>query len=290
MIKPELKIIIESLKNKSISGKCITYGVQGIEASYDQLLALFKIIGYDFRCLKDEEIEYDYITKQGRTVSQNVFFKMLGFCEVESIDCFPNEKPTHVLNLNNPIPLQLHEKYDMLVDGGTSEHCFNIKEVLSNAVRLLKLGGMVMHINPIAEGLCHGYYNFSPNLFFEFYGQNGFTDMEARILVVEPNLRSYWFDYCPGQFLPESFYGKFALTVFLGKKAYSFKEIIIPVQQYWCDKFLPQTTNKAETYPEFSKIKSAVKIVLAACPTVYSLCREIWQRIRTNVRIKKNWI
>lgn len=290
MVNVELKIIAEILKNKNISGKCVTYGVQGIEASWDQLLGIFHSADYNYRHLNEEELEYDHITKYGRTFHQNVFFKMLGFSEVESIDYFPNEKPTHVLNLNEPIPLQLHGQYDMVFDGGTSEHCFDIKEVLFNAAKLVKPGGLVMHINPIAGGLCHGYYNFSPNLFFEFYGQNSFTDMEARILVVEPQLRSYWFDYRPGQFLPESFYGKFALIVFLGEKVKTQKEIIIPVQNYWCKKFSTQTTDRTPVCVGPSKIKSAAKMVFALFPPAYSLCREIWQRARASAKINKQWI
>ena len=39
---------------------------------------------------------------------------------------------------------------------------------------MLKKGGRILHILPSTNEVDHGFYMFSPTLFFDYYGENGF--------------------------------------------------------------------------------------------------------------------
>lgn len=54
-------------------------------------------------------------------------FQYLGATTVESIDASGYEQATRVFDLNEPIPPELHGAYDVVFDGVTIEHIFNIK-------------------------------------------------------------------------------------------------------------------------------------------------------------------
>jgi SAM-dependent methyltransferase len=289
MIKPEIKLVVKMTKDKNLSGNCITFGVQGIEEQYASMEKILMDEHYDYRKLNQDEITYDNITKHGTTISQDVFFKMLGFSEVDSIDYFPNEKPTYVADLNKPVGLELQNQYDMVFDGGTTEHCFDTRQVLSNAIRLLKVGGRVVHLCPISGGINHGYFLLSPILFFDFYGQNGFKEMEARIAIIGEDRRSYWFEYEPSMFLPVDFYGKFALILFTAKKAVETKNIKVPIQGVWLNKFAGKgNVNDIKIDDNGSKkLKSTLKSMLKTSPLLYSLSKEIWSRYMLAIKIKK---
>jgi hypothetical protein len=131
--------------------------------------------------LADEEVIYDEVTQFGKTIHQTTLFRLLGYETTESIDYFPDEHPTYVEDLNCSVPHTLHGRYSLVYDGGTMEHCFNSPQVMKNAVALVKTGGIVIHHVPTNNWVDHGFYQFSPTLFFDFYGANGFTDLEMKI-------------------------------------------------------------------------------------------------------------
>ena len=80
-----------------------------------------------------------------------------------------------IVDLNYPnASFLLEGKYDLVIDNGTLEHCFNAGEALINAARMVKQkGGFIFHINPLSM-INHGFYNFCPTLLFDFYDQNDF--------------------------------------------------------------------------------------------------------------------
>lgn len=69
-------------------------------------------------------------------------------------------------------------EFDLALDAGTLEHCFNAGTALMNMASCVKLGGLIMHQNPFISGN-HGFYNLSPTLFCDFYEQNGFQVQEC---------------------------------------------------------------------------------------------------------------
>ncbi|MBK1636331.1 class I SAM-dependent methyltransferase [Rhodovulum adriaticum] len=97
------------------------------------------------------------------------FFQRLGFDQVDSLDYSDFEGATLVHDLNTPLPKKLHRKYDLVFDGGTLEHVFDVKTALTNAYDLLAPGGSFIGISPGNNFFAHGFYQFSPDLVFSFW-------------------------------------------------------------------------------------------------------------------------
>lgn len=93
-----------------------------------------------------------------------------------------------VANMNEPHDLG---QFDLVIDPGTLEHCFNIGQAIMNAANAVKLGGHILHISPLNMPN-HGFYNLNPTLFHDFYTQNGWTaemKLIARPIQVSPTDR-----------------------------------------------------------------------------------------------------
>lgn len=81
-------------------------------------------------------------------------------------------------DLNRPFP---GKKYDVVIDVGTLEHCFNIGQALMNMAGFVKKGGFIIHENPFNWGN-HGFYNLNPTLFHDFYTENGFELISTHLV------------------------------------------------------------------------------------------------------------
>jgi hypothetical protein len=110
------------------------------------------------------------------------FFKLLG-AELDVYDVVKERGCEIYCDLNQPErePFRI-PRYDIVLDVGTAEHCFQIGQALLNMARMVKIGGYVIHENPANWGN-HGFYNLNPTLFFDFYEQNGFTVKDLRLVA-----------------------------------------------------------------------------------------------------------
>ena len=52
------------------------------------------------------------------------------------------------------------------------EHCFNVGQVMRNILMLGKVGAFIVHINPL-NYYNHGFFNFNPTFYHDFYSQSG---------------------------------------------------------------------------------------------------------------------
>lgn len=109
-------------------------------------------------------------------------FLSLGARHVGSLDASAFEGAEVVHDLNKPISAEFKQKFDMVYDGGTLEHVFNFPTALQNCMEMLRPGGRLF-IHTVANSYCgHGFYQFSPELFYRALGpENGFV-IERMIL------------------------------------------------------------------------------------------------------------
>jgi hypothetical protein len=115
----------------------------------------------------------------------------LGIDEVVAVDASSYEGARLVHDLNTPIPVGHHSKYDLVIDGGTLEHVFNIPVALTSCMQALRAGGRYLGVNPVNNLVGHGFYQFSPEFYFRvFSSENGFRLdkielQESRYPIVE---------------------------------------------------------------------------------------------------------
>lgn len=103
----------------------------------------------------------------------------MGAEKVEAMDFSTYEGAALVHDLNQPIPSDWHEQYDVVFDGGTLEHVFHFPTALKNCMQMVKKGGRLVAVTMTNNFCGHGFYQFSPELFFRALSPaNGFSVVE----------------------------------------------------------------------------------------------------------------
>lgn len=89
-----------------------------------------------------------------------------------AVDLVASRGTERIVDLNQPVAADLAGAFDAVLDTGTMEHCFNVGQAVRNILDMTKVNGFIMHLNPMAM-INHGFFNFSPTFYHDFYGQNG---------------------------------------------------------------------------------------------------------------------
>ena len=106
-----------------------------------------------------------------RVAETRSVFALLGI-ESEFVDITASRGVEIVLDLNQPAPEAMRGRYDIVYDGGTMEHCFNVGQVMRNIASFARVGGFIVHVNPI-NYYNHGFFNFNPTFYHDWYTQSG---------------------------------------------------------------------------------------------------------------------
>jgi hypothetical protein len=116
-------------------------------------------------------------------------FRGLGAMEFDIMDASDYEGANIVHDLNQPVKPQLAGIYDCVFDGGVLEHVFNFPLALKNCMEMVKTAGHFITITPMSAYCGHGFYQFSPELFYSaLAAENGFS-IERMLLVY----RNRWY-------------------------------------------------------------------------------------------------
>jgi len=97
------------------------------------------------------------------------FLTKIGYPEPRSLDASDYEKCDMVHDLNEPVPEDMRDRFDVIIDGGTLEHVYNTPQALDNVFHMLRAGGIFMSINGITGWAGHGFYQFSPELVWRYW-------------------------------------------------------------------------------------------------------------------------
>ena len=118
------------------------------------------------------------------------FLELLGAQRIESLDASDYEQATIIHDLNEPVPSSLHGRFSCVIDGGTIEHVFHFPNAIRSCMDMLEAGGHYIGITPANNHLGHGFYQFSPELYYRVFGtENGF---EVRVMLVKAT--SHWYE------------------------------------------------------------------------------------------------
>lgn len=111
------------------------------------------------------------------------FFTFLGFeqCIALDVSDYEGAEIVHDLNEEN-LSSDYYESADLIIDAGTLEHVFHLPNALNTIFLLLRPGGMVYHHSPSNGYLDHGFYQFSPTLFYDYYRENNYKIISANLI------------------------------------------------------------------------------------------------------------
>jgi FkbM family methyltransferase len=83
-------------------------------------------------------------------------------------------------DLNEPLPEDLAGRFDTVIDIGTLEHVFNIATAMKSMAEAVRVGGRFLCLNIANNHLGHGFWQFSPEVFFRtFCPMNGYEAVMA---------------------------------------------------------------------------------------------------------------
>ncbi|WP_373033245.1 hypothetical protein [Sulfurovum sp.] len=158
-------LMIRAKRNGASFDNILTIGHLKLFLTKKEIKQLIKTYNLNIEASSFDEYTYS-----------NKFFEIfLEAKNVQSLDYSDYEKCDVVHDMNQNIGREYYEKYDVVVDGGTLEHVFNFPVAISNCMQMLKEGGNLFVFTMANNHMGHGFYQFSPELFFRTLNEdNGF--------------------------------------------------------------------------------------------------------------------
>jgi hypothetical protein len=155
----------------------LTIGRQEIMASAAEINGAFHTAGRSL----DRDAARQLSGEAGKI--SDPLFRELGAERVDSLDASDFEGATVIHDLNTPLPDPLAGRYSLVYDGGTLEHVFNVPVALANYMRMPRVGGHLLLALPANNEMGHGFYQFSPELFFRTLSPENGYQIKAMFLA-----------------------------------------------------------------------------------------------------------
>ena len=162
------------------TGPVLGYGIQAMNIGFEGTLRMFAAVGLqpDPAGMTDPPPPSEYIDFE-RLV------RLMGLGELQTLDVSDYEGAEIVADLNLPVPPELRGRFGWIIDGGTMEHVFDVRQGMQNTADMLRPGGRAIHISPANNYVNHGFTQLSPAFYHGYYAANGFDDVRG-IMIVQP--------------------------------------------------------------------------------------------------------
>ena len=98
------------------------------------------------------------------------FLQEIGWPPLESLDFSDIEGAEYIHDLSEPVPAKLKKKFDVIYDGGTTEHVFDIAASFRNVHKMLKDDGIFMSCVGTDGWFGHGFYQVGPDIPWRYWG------------------------------------------------------------------------------------------------------------------------
>lgn len=209
LLESHARYFLKICKNNNISGKLLCLGRQDIFLRRKQFVSLMEVYGIGtadkegYR-IYDRELNdrVHYIVRNNLhlpqtpesqecgTISDTLFFTCAGFDVIDAIDISNHEGANIIFDLNKDnIGAVLSTTYDLVLDTGTLEHVFDIRNVFKQTFFAMKEGGYIINMLPSNNYCDHGFYQFSPGLLYDYYTANNFVLINIEFMRQVANLK-----------------------------------------------------------------------------------------------------
>jgi len=125
----------------------------------DRFVKLAQASGYDVA--PDDLRQEDGFTER--------LLDAIGYPRLAALDFTDAEGAEHVHDLNLPLPDTLKERFDLVIDGGTTEHVFNIGQAIDNCYAMLKPGGLMLAYIACDGWFGHGFFQTGPDVPWRYW-------------------------------------------------------------------------------------------------------------------------
>lgn len=98
----------------------------------------------------------------------------------DALDLSPYEHASILADLSEPdLPRRLHDRFDVVIDFGTTEHVIDIASGLRNSFGLVRPGGYLLMSVPTDGFSGHGYWQLSPAALFDLFEDGAASSVSA---------------------------------------------------------------------------------------------------------------
>lgn len=188
-----VRLLLDEARERPFSGSLLELGRMSIYATQEEVERWAREQGTPLASLgQPGELTLSHQPELAAAgcLDDRSFFRLLGCERVESSDVSDWEGADHILDLNLPVPAELHGRFATVFEAGTLQHVFDLPQVFANLHALVQEGGRVIHgMAPSTNHVDHGFYMFSPTLFHDFYTANGWRIEACYFFEFFP----YWF-------------------------------------------------------------------------------------------------
>ncbi|GAB2829568.1 methyltransferase domain-containing protein [Ferruginibacter profundus] len=175
--------------------KFLAYAKAG-GVSFDNTLTLGRMLTYaDNRYLQQlyenhKSVLSPMSEKKLQSNYAEAVFELLGTKSLKSLDYSAYENADITQDLNMAWPSQYDKNFSVVFDGGTLEHVFNFPVAIKSCMKAIKTGGHFIGITPANNQNGHGFYQFSPELYFRiFSAENGFRVIK---MILTPDDKNWY--------------------------------------------------------------------------------------------------
>ncbi len=98
------------------------------------------------------------------------FLRAIGWPALKSLDFSDIEGAEFIHDLSQPVGDDLRRRFDVIYDGGTTEHVFDIATAFRNVHAMLKDGGVFLSCVGTDGWFGHGFYQVGPDIPWRYWG------------------------------------------------------------------------------------------------------------------------
>lgn len=174
---------------RPITGDILTVGRQTIYFTPEQILAFMRSHGLDTSAIDPGSLERDTSTldpwaghETANLISDTALFRLVTQGTLHALDRSDYEGADIIHDLSQPLPPNLHNVADFVVDGSTLDNTFNPVQTLKNYCELLRPGGRLLMINAFS-GDSTPYCIMPPMWYLDYFVMNKFVDAKIYVFV-----------------------------------------------------------------------------------------------------------
>lgn len=176
-------LLIETVKGHQLGGAFLMLGRQGFVGSRRGQSAkdFERAINTHLPGLTEDDL------RNPDNAYSETFFAKLGFDSVDSLDFSDFEDASVINDLTQPVGEDLTSRFDVIYDGGTCEHVFELPTAYRNIDRMLRPGGVLIGHSPCNNWINHGFYQITPEMVYGFWQKAmGYEVLDLLLQPIRP--------------------------------------------------------------------------------------------------------
>lgn len=186
--KAGVRILLAAREAGASFDRVLTIGRQELHINRNELPGLLSRHGID---VSAEAVKKIFKDASGYC---EPLLGFLGARKIDSLDISAFEGASILHDMNKPLPEELSERFTFVFDGGSIEHVFQYPMALKNCMQAVSIGGHFITVTPANNLTGHGFYQFSPELFFRAFTRiNGFEIVKI-LLYEHPWKSAGWYE------------------------------------------------------------------------------------------------